>query len=342
MQLKHHSKQASLTDSSNEIWKTLRIWSEAVRQGTVNINQVVLSLVTTAVASEDSIAALLRPSNGRDPEAACLKLIKIAKGSENQELKKSFAAFLSLTLEQRKDLVGAVQILDGSANIIDVASDIRERIKFSVRPKYLGSLYERLEGWWFGRAIEHLSRKSAYPINGFEVHNKIVELAEQFRTDALPIDFFDAIPPEPPDPEGDNRIFVQQLREIGVGSRRVEKAILDYYRAFQQRSRWAREDLFIMGDEELHLYEKKLVDEWERYTLAVYDELEPEQTSEIDMQKIGRQIYNWVDLEADFRIRPLVSEEYVMRGSYHILADQSPPRVWWHPKFKERLVKLLT
>ena len=47
----------------------------------------------------------------------------------------------------------------------------------------------------------------------------------------------------------------------------------------------------------------------------------------------------------DVRIRGTahqVTEKYVMRGSYHILADQDPSRVWWHPKFIGRLETLLT
>jgi hypothetical protein len=44
---------------------------------------------------------------------------------------------------------------------------------------------------------------------------------------------------------------------------------------------------------------------------------------------------------ADLRIRPNVSELYVMRGSFHILANKPAPSVWWHPKFVERLSEIL-
>ena len=44
---------------------------------------------------------------------------------------------------------------------------------------------------------------------------------------------------------------------------------------------------------------------------------------------------------ANFPIRKQVTEDYIVRGSYHILADQEPPKVWWHPKFVEELEKLL-
>ena len=48
-----------------------------------------------------------------------------------------------------------------------------------------------------------------------------------------------------------------------------------------------------------------------------------------------------MEQEADFRVRPNVTEPYVMRGSYHMLADKNPPRVWWYPKFLERLEQIL-
>ena len=38
------------------------------------------------------------------------------------------------------------------------------------------------------------------------------------------------------------------------------------------------------------------------------------------------------------RIRERVTEPYVVRGAFHILANASPsPRVYWHPRFLERL-----
>ena len=125
-----------------------------------------------------------------------------------------------------------------------------------------------------------------------------------------------------------------QLRAIDVGNTRIEKAILDYYRAYEQRSRWAREELLV-GDE-IGRYEKKLVDEWERYADALSDDL-GETATEAQLTKTGREIFRWAEQVADFRIRENVSEAYVMRGSYHMLAGEPAPKVWWHPKYLERL-----
>ena len=42
--------------------------------------------------------------------------------------------------------------------------------------------------------------------------------------------------------------FVRHLRKIEIGPKRIEYAISHYYRAPEQQSRWALEDLLIDGD----------------------------------------------------------------------------------------------
>lgn len=65
----------------------------------------------------------------------------------------------------------------------------------------------------------------------------------------------------------------------------------------------------------------------------------PETSTEIQIQTEGRSLYNWVDTQAEIRIRPKVTEPYVMRGSYHILANQL--RVGWHAEFLTRLSRVI-
>jgi hypothetical protein len=94
-----------------------------------------------------------------------------------------------------------------------------------------------------------------------------------------------------------------------------------------------------VGDE-VESYERRLIDEWERFAAALTEELDGV-ASEIELKRVGRQIFNWMEQTADLRIRPNVSELYVMRGSFHILANKPAPSVWWHPKFVERLSEIL-
>jgi len=341
LQLKHHSTNASLTNSSVDLWKTIRVWSVNLRDGEINLPGVILTLVTTATAPESSIAALLRPSKNRNTEEAHKKFLQVMQASKNNKsLQGSFDAFRSLSSAQQKTLVNAIKILDNSPDISDTAEEIKIKLRLAVRRPHINLMYERLLGWWLDKSVRMLSKNLGEFVNGFEVLDKVRDIAEQFQPDSLPIDYFGAEPPVPPNPDADKRRFVRQLKEIAINHRRIENAILDYYRAFEQRSRWAREDLLV-GDE-LKDYEAKLIDEWERRFLAVQDEItSADNASEEELQKIGKKIFNWVELDADIRIRPQVTEAYVMRGSYHLLADQNPPCVWWHPKFLERLEDIL-
>lgn len=61
-------------------------------------------------------------------------------------------------------------------------------------------------------------------------------------------------------------------------------------------------------------------------------------TDEEEKIKEGRTLFSKIE-ELDIRIRPKCQEAFVMRGSYHILANRL--KVGWHVDFFERLTKLL-
>jgi hypothetical protein len=337
LQTKHTSVTARLTDASSQLWKTLRIWSTHIKDGLIRVPPTALNLITTAEAPAGSIAFALRPGRDRDCAKALDALEEVVRTSENNDLKTAFTAFAELNEEQRRQLVAAIYIFDKSPEISDMGHKIRDRIRGAVDRQNRDGLFERLEGWWFGKVVEQLRAARPTPVVGFEAYDKLRAIAEQFGPNALPIDYLDA-KPDNVDPHADDRMFVRQLRAVDVGVTRIEKAIVDYYRAYEQRSRWAREELLV-GDE-VESYERRLIDEWERFAAALTDELDGE-ASEVEVKRIGRQIFNWMEQTANIRIRPNVTELYVMRGSFHMLANKPEPGVWWHPRFIERLSEIM-
>jgi hypothetical protein len=56
IQVKHHTKVASLTDASSDLWKTLRIWSTYLSEKKIALPGTLLTLVTTGTSPDDSIA----------------------------------------------------------------------------------------------------------------------------------------------------------------------------------------------------------------------------------------------------------------------------------------------
>ena len=90
---------------------------------------------------------------------------------------------------------------------------------------------------------------------------------------------------------------------------------------------------------ELEKYEQRLIDEWEHAFAAMEDDLaEYSGVTEEEKIKEGRRLFSEIE-KKDIRIRPKCQEAFVMRGSYHMLANQL--KVGWHIDFYDRLKRLL-
>jgi len=162
-----------------------------------------------------------------------------------------------------------------------------------------------------------------------------MRIREQFKQDNLPIDE-DLFAAEVDASGYHDRVFVRQLRLIEIGNQHIFHAIRNYFRAFEQRSRWIREDLLLVG--ELDRYEEQLIEEWDIYFEQMKDELGDAAAD--DCKKTAAQaLYKWVEAGFHRPIRSNCTEAFVSRGSYHILSDQL--RVGWHSEFTERLRHLL-
>ena len=174
-----------------------------------------------------------------------------------------------LTVVQARDFYSRITISPSAPRIEDIPSLIDQRLR-TIRKEDREALFARLEGWWSDLVIRILTGKAGQAIKVQEVFDKLVLLAEQFKADNLPIDFRNKHPGDF-DSSKDKRPFVAQLRVLKLSEERIQHAIIDYYRAFEQRSLWARERLVISG--EMEEYEDRLVDEWDRHKVILCEKI---------------------------------------------------------------------
>lgn len=333
LQTKHHQRGAAkLTNASPDLWKTIRNWLMGKENGDVE-PAASLYLITTSVAGDGSAACYLRATD-RDIEKAVEVLSATANSSTNRANQSGYSAFLNLGRKARKELVERVIVIDGAPRMADLDADLRKEVRWAVGREHIRPFLRRLEGWWLRRAVEQLVNGSCSPVLSEEFESQMDDLREQFKRDALPIDE-DILATEVDESVYQDMAFVRQLRLIGVGAKRILAAIREYFRAFEQRSRWMREDLLLVG--ELEKYERRLVEEWELVFERMKDELGPA-AAEDAKEKAAREVYAWVE-ETVIPIRPRVTEPFVTRGSYQMLSDSL--RVGWHPEFMNRLRHLL-
>lgn len=336
--LKHKAAGDTLTNLSTDFWKSARIWlAHYLANGRVSSESRFL-LFTTATIARGSFLSLFAEETADDDARAEAAQAAIAK-SESQLIGAIRTELEQLSEDERRDFYTRITIIDASPRITDIPALIDQHLR-TIRRESRVALFERLEGWWTDLVIKILSGQRKEAVHGYEVSDKLSALAEEYRTDNLPITFRNRMPDGKIDVANDPRIFVEQLRMLDLSVTRIQNAIIDYYRAFEQRSSWARESLVVSG--EIEEYEDRLVDEWTRYREIVFENLSD--TSEDEAYLVaGKELYRWAEMETSMlRIRERVTEPYVVRGAFHILANARPsPRVYWHPRFLQRLGKLL-
>jgi hypothetical protein len=338
LQTKYHQKhEASLTDASEDLWKTLRVWFEAYADKTI-LAGTCLHLLTTGKAKTGSVAAYLKAGESRDVDVALKGLEATARSSASTANAAAYSAFLKTVPADRKKLLQSVIVLDGAPLMVTLDDQLKAEAFWAVERKHHETFLERLEGWWLRRILKQLvSPATADRVRASEIEAQMSDLREQFKQDSLPIDSdlltFDL--DEATRAAHSASVFVKQLEIITTGKRRIVAAVRDYYRAFEQRSRWLRDDLILTDD--LSQYERRLIDEWELVFEAMKDEL-GEAAAEEAKQTAARRVLQWAEHVA-MPVRPDVTEPFIARGSFQMLSDEV--RLGWHPDFQVRLADLL-
>jgi hypothetical protein len=339
LQFKHSlSPTVTLTDKSVDLWKTLRVWSDLVHSKRLDPHRTIFTLVTTAAAPSNTAVCFLRSESSRlgeprtrDPKHALTGIEAAGTESTNETVIEAAKSLSRLSLPQKMALFSNIYLLDASPNVNHARTLIEHELRYLVDdPQYqLPGFTDRLEGWWFRKVVDHLVTSRNAPIPVAEIHSQIRELREQFKRDSLPDDFLGAVVPDDRQQPDDDRCFVNQLRLIKAGPRLIRSAQESHYRAYEQRSRWVRETL--LGLTEVAEYERRLVSEWEqKVTIALDGFAGP---TDEEKCRLGKDIYVWMHdtaaLSPMFFIRPNFSSGYMVRGSFHMLADKE--RVAWHP-----------
>ncbi|OAI45805.1 hypothetical protein AYO44_12325 [Planctomycetaceae bacterium SCGC AG-212-F19] len=327
VQTKYHGTPGNLSDGSEDWWKTLRIWSEGVRDRHFLLPGVTFSLITTQTAPAGSAAEALRAVKARDPIKAEALLLAAANGT-NQKLQDAFNVFKKLSKTKRGQMLAEVYVFDAACSVGDLDKHLLEELRLTAPRGQESPFLEQVEGWWYRRLIRHLETAGQPAISGGEVQEEIERVRDGYSTDNLPIERPLPDPPQPPDPANDPRAFVQCLRKLGLTDHRLRQSILDFYRATVHRDRWVTDTL--LNFEEIEDYDDRLLGEWDRLCDSLMSEFSKPGA---DRAELGRKLFYRLDEDAArhsvFFIRPRCTEPAIGRGSLHKLADTG--KLGWHP-----------
>lgn len=327
LSLKHKQINDTLTDLSVDFWKSVNIWIDRISTITTPINFL---LCTTATVSASSLLKIITDGSKRTIQLEDItKIIKILDTSTNKTIIPIREKFKALENSKKIELFNRITILDKSIRINDIPKEIMDNRFRTVDQQYRNNVYETLEGWWFSTVIKKMTGSLKDPLIVRDISTKLQQISEQYFADNLPITF-DELTQDQVDITrylDNDFMFVQKMKHIHLRETQLQRSIFDFYRAYNQRVEWLKSNL--VTSEELSKFEKKLIDEWARFKDDQY--YDDEKITQSELLKIGRAIFSWAQ-NTNIFIRPKVTEQYVTRGSFHILADKEDDLIYWLPK----------
>ncbi|MDP2387039.1 MAG: hypothetical protein Q8M29_11745 [Bacteroidota bacterium] len=334
--LKLKSK-ANLTDSSIDFWKTIRVWADNIRKKRVDPDNTIFTLISTEKTSESSFIFKLKDKVKSDTTIASVitSMDSVSTTSLNETNQKAYAEYLKLSVKQKESLIRNIQVIDSECDIETITGKLKGELAFSSPPNQVENFLEILEGWWFQTAIDHLYGGKDF-ILFEELQYKVSDIRDSFSLDNLPNHFGEQL--EITDIEATalvDKNFLKQLEIISIklSSNTAKRAISDFRRAFDQRSKWLR--LELSSPDEQTKYDERLFDHWKNLFSILQDECEDKEIEKI--ADIGKNFYlnQFVKSCPQIRIREKFNEDYLIRGSFQILSDNK--RIGWHPSYKDLL-----
>ncbi len=325
----HNSKAANLTDAGVDIWKTIRVWSEMATTNNIDLDNVLLVLVTTSETSPNSVLYELteRKFGIKSIQDIIDKLNGVSQTSTNKDLKEAFDAYNKLTDDQKKKLIQNIYIRDNALSFDKLKHQIQRELQFTFLENQIETAFNDLEGWWYEQCIQHLQDYKSQILLS-ELRTYISYLNDKNKSDNLPIDT-NILSAEIAESDYLEMCFVKQLQEIHLGKNSINQSKRDYYRASEQRSKWIREQLLNL-QEEID-YDFRLKDDWQGKFAFLQDDIE-NIADDIVKEKCKQFYKNYYgESHPQIFIRPRVMEVFLVKGSCQMLADKQD--IAWHPKY---------
>ncbi|WP_040786643.1 ABC-three component system protein [Nocardia pneumoniae] len=334
LQVKHHQGNSrSLTDRATDVWKTIQVWMDTARPGDADGPRLIL--VTTQKAASGSAMAALRPTS-RNEDAALAGLLAVATEEGAKETLDTRRQFLALGTSQQRAFLHRISVSDASPHAEDVHEAVRSCLRWTLPKGHEELFLAMVWQWWDSQALALLQGRIANLDVG-AAQEAIAHIRDQFTQETLPtlVQLADINENDVVESYRTHK-FVQQMHWVAFPPNNLQKAIVDYYRAYTQTVRWLDEDLIGVG--ELAEFESELVDEWEREFEWMLDGLE-EPADEIAKQRAGKDLLRTLLANTAITVRSRYNDSFYARGQRHALADTG--RIGWHADFKARLEDLL-
>lgn len=330
IQAKHSQSQSTITENSVDLWKTLRVWSDLVQTGKIDINdEVEFSLATTDTASKKISALSSKIKNESEIENLRRLLDRIARNKNNNNILPCYQSWLNLKLApQRSKLLSKIIIIESQKQLPKIFIDIDEKIStMGFRSAQRPEVRERLIGW-FDSIVSSKLNSGKCAITPSDLNDIIVEIQTTMRSHSLVTVFGDEQISVDLKSEIDKN-FIKQLILINAKNEELVYAYKMHKQAISERERWINSK--ILGHIEINSFDAEIKNTWDDIRIHLPGDLAPNSMSN---EELGRIIFRKCT-EKRCTIAGQNTAIHVHIGSCHILSDRLD--IGWHPEY-EKLV----
>ena len=342
-QLKHSisASPASVTIRSVSLWRTMKVWIDALPS--LTLAETTLHLVTVGGIPADSpLIALTTPQADRSELLAAMmaeaqRVMEARDAAAKANKKLPYAdrvdgctAFLCLMEAERLNLLRRIEIRPDSPTVAEVEKKIAEHFQL-VPPEHRAAVAGRLIEWWDRQVVYSLCGERERMITRAELQAQIMAIVADIEQDKLVPEFETVSHPEEYQPDG---MLARQVELVKGKSFDLERAIREEWKAREQRARW------LTGNPAMATritdYDHVLREHWSDRHAEMTDGC----TALKDDEKcaLGLTLLRWTHNDAPTTVRPIAEgwgAAYYVRGSYQVLAINL--KVGWHPEYEKLL-----
>lgn len=323
-----------VSNKSVDLWKTLRNWLEAIREGSIP-SETRFVLYVAQMHTGSVVERLHQCRNAADGAILAQELRKEFWGDgpafKDKEMNpESLRTQLDLVLGASDEVLGSIfqrfELAQGSGSPY-------EDIKLLLGSKAIGNdaiepTLNYLVGWCQTKVAKSIESKQLPAISQVEFHAKLLACARKFdRADKELVAADYAITDQEVKAQLTAGTYIEQLRVIGLKTDLLEDAVDDYLRAAADRAHWGAKGYVL--EKTFSEYQKELTKTWRRQRDAAGTDNngKPEET-------VGKATF-FSCMEVSMALQRMSVSEYFTRGTFHELADKCT--VGWHPRFLELL-----
>lgn len=276
-----------------------------------------------------------REDDARDEEMAIARLATAAAASTAQRTADIRGWFEALSTADKQVFVHKIVVLDAATPATDLRAAVQMELWWGLPREGRETFLDLLWSWWEEVTLDMLQRRRG-SISLLEAQDRIREIRDKFAPDNLPTVIELADVDDGVVAVHESRLFVAQMQWVHYAHPNVRRAIVDYYRAVEQTTRWVADDL--VGLAELRKFEDNLHDEWERAFDDMIDDLGVDAD---DNAKVvaGKELLRRLIDSTAVTVRSRYNDRFFARGKRHELADTG--QAGWHPDFRTLIEALL-